>query len=173
MQTKTEQRHEHLTEEEKKISSQIRPVAATLYEKNDLDKLTVEFLCEHFFKDPILALAYFYCCSTDPCVAVFNNKLQLDVDKQVIWDNSGEGNRSPPFSLSRNDIKGCLFPLPLLQRQQRELASFPPQWQWGGNIPPPFSLSCNSVGGCPLLYPPCSGRDGGCRHPPHDGSGEE
>ena len=33
METKTEQRHEHLTEEEKKISTQIRTVAATLYEK--------------------------------------------------------------------------------------------------------------------------------------------
>ncbi len=38
METKTEQHHEHLTEEEKKISAQIRSVAATLYEKNDLDK---------------------------------------------------------------------------------------------------------------------------------------
>ena len=81
-----EQRHEHLTEEEKKISAQIRSVAATLYEKNDLDKPTVEFLWEHFFKDPTLALAYFYCCSTDPRVAVFNNELQRDVDKQVIWN---------------------------------------------------------------------------------------
>jgi hypothetical protein len=86
METKTEQRHEHLTEEEKKISTQIRSVAATLYEKNDLDKPTVKFLCEHFFKDPTLALAYFYCCSTDPRVAVFNNELQPDVDKQVIWN---------------------------------------------------------------------------------------
>jgi hypothetical protein len=33
MESKTEQRHEHLTEEEKKISAQIRSVAATLYEK--------------------------------------------------------------------------------------------------------------------------------------------
>ncbi len=84
--TKTEQRHEHLTEEEKKISAQIRSVAATLYEKKDLDKPTVEFLREHFFKDPTLALAYFYSCSRDPHVAVFNNELQPDVDKQVIWN---------------------------------------------------------------------------------------
>ncbi len=83
---RSEQCHEHLTEEEKKISAQIRSVAATLYEKNDLDKPTVEFLCEHFFKDPTLALAYFYCCSTDPCVAVFNNELQPDVDKSVVWN---------------------------------------------------------------------------------------
>ena len=86
MEAITEQRHDHLTEEEKKISAQIRSVAATLYEKNDLDKPTVEFLREHFFKDPTLALAYFYCCSTDPCVAVFNDELQPDVDKQVIWN---------------------------------------------------------------------------------------
>ncbi len=33
MEAITEQRHEHLTEEEKKISAQIRSVAATLYEK--------------------------------------------------------------------------------------------------------------------------------------------
>ncbi len=30
---RSEQRHEHLTEEEKTISAQIRSVAATLYEK--------------------------------------------------------------------------------------------------------------------------------------------
>ncbi len=39
METKTEQHHDHLTEEEKKISAQIRSVAATLYEKNDLDEI--------------------------------------------------------------------------------------------------------------------------------------
>ncbi len=87
METKTEQRYEHLTEEEKKISAQIRSVAATLYEKNDLDKPTVKFLPEHLFKDPTLALAYFYCCSTDPRVAVFNDELQPDVDKQVVWNH--------------------------------------------------------------------------------------
>jgi hypothetical protein len=48
METNTEQRHEHLTEEEKIISAQIRTVAATLYKKVDLDKPTVEFLREHF-----------------------------------------------------------------------------------------------------------------------------
>jgi hypothetical protein len=50
MEAITEQRHEHLTEEEKKISAQIRSVAITLYERVDLDKPTVEFLCEHFTK---------------------------------------------------------------------------------------------------------------------------
>jgi hypothetical protein len=43
-----EQCLEHLTEDEKKISAQIRSVAASLYEKVDLDRPTVEFLCEHF-----------------------------------------------------------------------------------------------------------------------------
>ena len=86
METKAEQRHEYLTEEKKKISAQIWSVAATLYEKVDLDKPTVEFLCEHSYKDPTLALAYFYCCSTDPRVAIFNDELQPDVDGSVIWN---------------------------------------------------------------------------------------
>jgi hypothetical protein len=43
METITEQRQEHLTEKEKKISTQIRSVAATLYEKVDLDKPTDDF----------------------------------------------------------------------------------------------------------------------------------
>ncbi len=83
METKTEQLHEHLTKEEKKISAQIRTVAATLYERVDLDKPTVEFLREHFYKDPTSALAYFYCCSTDPCMAIFNDELQPEVDGSV------------------------------------------------------------------------------------------
>ncbi len=86
METITEQRHEHLTEEEKRITAQIRSVAATLCEKVGLDKPTVEFLREHLYKNPTLALAYFYCCSTDTCVAIFNDKLQPDVDKSVIWN---------------------------------------------------------------------------------------
>jgi hypothetical protein len=95
METKTEQHHEHLTEEEKKICAQIRSVDATLYERVDLDKPTVEFLCEHFYKDPTLALAYFYCCSTDPCVAIFNDELQPDVDGSVIWNRISNLIRSP------------------------------------------------------------------------------
>jgi hypothetical protein len=86
MESKTEQHYEHLTEEEKKIFTQIRSVAATLYQRVDLDKPTVEFLCEHFYKDPTLALAYFYCCSTDPCMAIFNDKLQPVIDGSVIWN---------------------------------------------------------------------------------------
>ncbi len=34
-----------------------------------------------------MALAYFYCCSTDPCVAIFNDELQPDVDKSVVWNH--------------------------------------------------------------------------------------
>jgi hypothetical protein len=85
METKTEQCHEHLTEEEKKISTQIRSVAATLYEKVDFDKPNVEFLHEHFYKYPTLALVYIYCCSTDPRVAIFNDELQPDVGGSVVW----------------------------------------------------------------------------------------
>ncbi len=83
METITEQRHEHLTEEETKISAQIRSVAATLYERVDLDKPTVEFVREHVYKDPTLALAYFHCCSTDSCMAIFNDELQPEVDGSV------------------------------------------------------------------------------------------
>ncbi len=86
METRAEQRHEHLTEEEKIFFALIRSVAATLYERVDLNKPTVEFLLEHFYKDPTLALAYFYCCSTDPCVAIFNDKLQPEVDGSVTWN---------------------------------------------------------------------------------------
>jgi hypothetical protein len=86
METSAEQCHEHLTAEEKKITTQIRSVAATLNEKVDLDKPTVEFLHEHFYKDPTLALAYYYCCSADPRVTKFNDELKADVDTSVIWD---------------------------------------------------------------------------------------
>ncbi len=32
-------------------------------------------------------MAYFYCCSTDPRVAILNDKLQPDVDGSVIWNH--------------------------------------------------------------------------------------
>ncbi len=86
LKNRAEQHHEHLTEEEKKISALIRTVAATVYEKVDFDKLTVEFLREHYYKDPTLALVYYYCCSTDPCVAIFNDELQPDIDGSVKWN---------------------------------------------------------------------------------------
>ncbi len=59
METRAEQRHEHLAEEEKKISAQKRSVAATLYERVDLDKPTVEFLREHFYKNPKFGIGLF------------------------------------------------------------------------------------------------------------------
>jgi hypothetical protein len=86
MDTKAKQHHEHLKVAEKYISPQIRSVAATLYKRVDLDKLTFDFLHEHFYKDPTLALAYYHCCSTNPCAAIFNDKLKSDVDTSVIWD---------------------------------------------------------------------------------------
>jgi hypothetical protein len=86
MEVRTEQSHDHLTAEEKKISAQIRSVAITLYERVDLDKPTVEFLHEHFYKDPTLALAYFNCCSTDPHVAILNDELQSEVYGSVTWN---------------------------------------------------------------------------------------
>ncbi len=54
--------------------------------KIDLDKPTVEFLREHFYKDPTLTLTYFYCCAKDPHVAIFNDELQLDVYTSVVWN---------------------------------------------------------------------------------------
>jgi hypothetical protein len=95
METKTEQHREHFTEEEKKTAAQIRSVAATLYEKVDLDKPTVEFLREYFYKNPTLALANFYCCSTDPRVEIFNNKLQPDVDESFVWNHTSNLIGSP------------------------------------------------------------------------------
>ncbi len=59
METKTEQHHEHLTEEEKKIAAQIRSVAATLYERVDLDKPTVEFLCEQYLQGSNIGIGLF------------------------------------------------------------------------------------------------------------------
>ncbi len=86
MGTRAEQHHEHVAEEERNIYAQIRSVAATLYERVNLDEPTVKFLREHFYKDPTLAMTYFYCCSTYPRVTVFNEELQPDVDESVIWN---------------------------------------------------------------------------------------
>jgi hypothetical protein len=55
--------HQHLTEEENKIAIQIKPFAATLSEKIDLDQPTNKFLRDHFYKGPTLKLAYYDCCS--------------------------------------------------------------------------------------------------------------
>jgi hypothetical protein len=84
-----------MTEEEEKNALQIRPVAGTLYKRVDLDKTTVEFLCEHFYKDPTLELAYYNCCSTDPFAAIFNDELKSDDETSVIWDHISNLIRSP------------------------------------------------------------------------------
>jgi hypothetical protein len=42
-----------------------------------------------------LALTYFYCCSTDPCVAIFNDELQQDVDRSIIWNHISNLTGSP------------------------------------------------------------------------------
>ena len=59
VETRAEQCHEHLTEEEKKIAAQIRSVAATLYGRVDLDKPTVEFLREHFLQGSNIGIGLF------------------------------------------------------------------------------------------------------------------
>jgi hypothetical protein len=43
METRAEQCHEHMTEVEKKISAQMRSVAATLYKAVDLDNQLLNF----------------------------------------------------------------------------------------------------------------------------------
>ncbi len=48
METKAEQSHEHLTEEEKKISAKIRSVAAILYERVDLENQLLNFYVNIF-----------------------------------------------------------------------------------------------------------------------------
>jgi hypothetical protein len=59
METRTEQHHDYLIQEGKKISAQIKSVAATLYEKVDLDKPTVEFLREHFLQGSNISIGLF------------------------------------------------------------------------------------------------------------------
>ncbi len=50
----------------------------------------------------------------------------------------------------------------------------PPTTAVGREYTPPPSPSLAIVSkDAPLLYPPCSGSDGSCRHPSHDGSEEE
>jgi hypothetical protein len=48
METRAEQRHEHLTEEEKKSSAQIRSIAATLYKKMILINQLLNFFMNIF-----------------------------------------------------------------------------------------------------------------------------
>jgi hypothetical protein len=78
--------HQHLAEEEKRIAIQIKSFATTLYEKIDLDLPIIIFLWDNFYKDPTLALAYYHCCSINPCAVIFNDKLGLDGDASAMWD---------------------------------------------------------------------------------------
>jgi hypothetical protein len=58
MVTRTEQHHEHLTEEEKIITAQIRSVAATLYDRVDLDEL-LNFSVSFFKKGSNIGIGLF------------------------------------------------------------------------------------------------------------------
>ncbi len=42
-----------------------------------------------------MALAYFYCCSTDPCIAIFSDELQPEVDGSVTWNRISNLIESP------------------------------------------------------------------------------
>jgi hypothetical protein len=42
-----------------------------------------------------LALANYYCCSTDTCAAIFNDKMKSDVETSVMWDCISNLIRSP------------------------------------------------------------------------------
>jgi hypothetical protein len=64
-------------------------------------------------------------------------------------------NRSPPFSLSREDVKGCLFLLPPFAAAATMVGVIPPTTAVGREYTPPLpTLSRNSVGGCPFTLPP-------------------
>ncbi len=40
-------------------------------------------------------MAYFYCCSTDPCMATFNDKLQPEANRSVTLNHISNLNGSP------------------------------------------------------------------------------
>ena len=79
------QRYLKSIQEEMNITAQIKQYAATLHTTIHLDQGTIEFLRDHFYKDPTLALAYYYCCSTDPRAAIFNDELGSNTDTSAIW----------------------------------------------------------------------------------------
>ena len=79
------QRYLKSIQEEMNITAQIKQYTATLHTTIHLDQGTIEFLRDHFYKDPTLALAYYYCCSTDPRAAIFNDELGSNTDKSAIW----------------------------------------------------------------------------------------
>ena len=51
-----------------------------------------------------MALAYFYCCSTDPCMAIFNDDLQPEVDGSVPWNRISNLIGSP---IGREEVMLC------------------------------------------------------------------
>ena len=79
-----EKHRKFLTEEETKIADQIKRYADTLTTAIDLNQATIEFLRVHFYKNPMLALIYFYCCLTDPRSAIFNDEMGLTKDNTAM-----------------------------------------------------------------------------------------
>ncbi len=73
--------------EDKNIATRIKYYAATLHNMIDIDQTTVEFLRDHFYKDPTLALVYYHCCSTNPHATIFNDELGTNTtDTSAIWN---------------------------------------------------------------------------------------
>jgi hypothetical protein len=73
-------------DKEENIAARIEYYAATLHNMIDLDQTIVEFLWDHFYKDPTLALAYYHCCSTNPRATIFNDELGTNADTSAIWN---------------------------------------------------------------------------------------
>ncbi len=81
------QQHRESLDKDKKIAARIKHYAATLHNMIDVDQATIEFLRDHFYKDPTLALAYYHCCSTNPCATIFNDELGVNTDTSAIWNH--------------------------------------------------------------------------------------
>ncbi len=64
----------------------IKYYAATLHNMIDVDQATVEFLWDHFYKNPTLALVDYHCCSTNPCATIFNDELETNTDTLAMWN---------------------------------------------------------------------------------------
>jgi hypothetical protein len=73
--------------EDENIAMQIKYYAATLHNMIDIDQATIEFLRDHFYKDPSLELVYYHCCSTIPHATIFNDELGTNTtDTSAIWN---------------------------------------------------------------------------------------
>jgi hypothetical protein len=64
----------------------IKYYADILHNMIDVDQATVEFLRDHFYKDPTLALVYYHCCSTNPRATIFNDEFGTNADTSAIWN---------------------------------------------------------------------------------------